>query len=343
MKNVALRLDLGFLSLVSESPVKIFGNEIAREIHDMNCELVETALRLQKKIAEDSKFKLTRADREKLLSTNTGKGIYARYCFAEGQMSQAKRVFEKLAEDSQNIHKKGLYLYECWVVAYTKSAIDRMTKNSEKSPENPETQKTRRTLARNYAETSRIGREMLNCFQLDKLCYPHIGAHILYCYLEGGHPQRQASFMKVNREDLSKPDWIIRALEASCEFNKESVENNPRSFDLGNFRTRIRRNSKDSLYPSFEIFPVPEKHRIQYLVLDLLNEYYSGQLRERSANAFGGFTGEEALRLIRVYGRMVGKPGISEEECMSEIRAIGNPDEDRYKSLKLILDCFRGD
>jgi len=89
-------------------------------------------------------------------------------------------------------------------------------------------------------------------------------------------------------------------------------------------------------------FPVPEKHRIQYLVLDLLNEYYSGQLRERSANAFGGFTGEEALRLIRVYGRMVGKPGISEEECMSEIRAIGNPDEDRYKSLKLILDCFRG-
>ena len=68
MENVALRLDLGFLSLVSESPVKIFGNEIAREIHDMNCELVETALRLQKKIAEDSKFKLTRADREKLLS-----------------------------------------------------------------------------------------------------------------------------------------------------------------------------------------------------------------------------------------------------------------------------------
>jgi hypothetical protein len=67
MENVALRLDLGFLSLVSESPVKIFGNEIAREIHDMNCELVETALRLQKKIAEDSKFKLTRADREKLI------------------------------------------------------------------------------------------------------------------------------------------------------------------------------------------------------------------------------------------------------------------------------------
>ena len=93
MENVALRLDLGFLSLMSDSPVKIFGNEIAREIHDMNCELVETALRLQKKIAEDSKFKLTRAGREKLLSTNTGKGIYARYCFAEGQISQAKRVF----------------------------------------------------------------------------------------------------------------------------------------------------------------------------------------------------------------------------------------------------------
>lgn len=46
MENVALRLDLGFLSLMSDSPVKIFGNEIAREIHDMNCELVETALRL---------------------------------------------------------------------------------------------------------------------------------------------------------------------------------------------------------------------------------------------------------------------------------------------------------
>ena len=52
MENVALRLDLGFLSLMSDSPVKIFGNEIAREIHDMNCELVETALRLQKKIAQ---------------------------------------------------------------------------------------------------------------------------------------------------------------------------------------------------------------------------------------------------------------------------------------------------
>ncbi len=343
MENVALRLDLGFTSLLIDSPVKIFGNEIAREIHDMNCELVETALRLQKKIAEDSKFRLTRADREKLLGTNTGKGIYARYCFAEGQISQAKRVFEKLAEESQNIHKKGLYLYECWVVAYTKSAIDRRTKKSEKGPDNPETQKTRRTLARNYAEISRLGRELLNCFHLDKLCYPHIGAHILYCYLEGGRLQRQTSFMKVSREDLSKPDWIIRALEASCEFNKESVENNQRSFDLENFRTRIRRNSKDSLYPSFEIFPVPEKQRIQYLVLDILNEYYSGQLKERSVNGFRGFTGEEALRLMRVYGRMVGNPGISEEVCMSVIRAIGNPDENRYKSLKLILDCLRGE
>ena len=93
MENVALRLDLGFLSLMSDSPVKIFGNEIAREIHDMNCELVETALRLQKKIADKFAFEPTeeRIGREVSRYGATNTAEWFAESFAEGMRSSSPR------------------------------------------------------------------------------------------------------------------------------------------------------------------------------------------------------------------------------------------------------------
>ena len=90
---VALRLDLGIPSITSDYPVNIFGNELSREIHDMNCDLLASALKIANSVTHDQK-PLSRNESNTLRCSAAGKAILARIRLSEGAFMPAVKFFE---------------------------------------------------------------------------------------------------------------------------------------------------------------------------------------------------------------------------------------------------------